>query len=90
MLAARRASPVLRLGDSRLLPSGADVLAYERSWGADRAVVAIAFDGTARLPLEGDWVVELSSDGAGEGRPFTGELAADQAVLLRPAPLGPA
>ena len=35
--------------------------------------------------LEGDWVVEVASNGAGEGEPFSGPLAADQAVVLRPA-----
>ena len=47
LLAARRASPALRLGDWRLLDAPEGVLAYERSRGADRRVVLVNFSADA-------------------------------------------
>ncbi len=53
--------------------------------GGDRRVVAVSFVAEPRaVALGGDWVVEVASDGGGEGEPFRGTLAPDQAVVLRP------
>jgi alpha-glucosidase len=41
--------------------------------------------GAGTAPVDGEWVVELASDGLGEAEPFGGTLGADQALLLRPA-----
>jgi alpha-glucosidase len=82
LLAARRASPALRHGTFAWLGSSADVLAYERLAGDDRRVVLVNQGAApAAVPLDGDWHVELSSDGASTPT----ALAADAAVVLRPA-----
>jgi alpha-glucosidase len=86
LLAARRGSEALRLGDWSPLASPRAVLAYERTSGADRRAVAINFTSE---PVEwsppGAMVVEVSTDPAAEGAPPGTALAPDQAVLLRPA-----
>ena len=52
----------------------------------DRRLVAVNFtDAAVDIALNGDWVVEVASDGRGEGERATGRLAPDQAVLLREA-----
>jgi len=92
LLAARRASPALRHGDFAWLASSPDVLAYTRTVPAassdrsgsvgDRRVVLVNQGAVpAAVPLTGDWQVELASDGAST----PAALAADAAVLLRPA-----
>ena len=86
-LAARRASPALRRGSARVLPSPAGVLAYERvaADGGDRRVVLVNFAAQrACVDLDGDWTVEVATDRAWEGAPFDGELEADAALVLRP------
>ncbi|MBA2436993.1 MAG: DUF3459 domain-containing protein [Acidimicrobiia bacterium] len=86
LLAARRSSPALSLGDLDLLEAPPGVLAWHRVAEGDRRTVAVNFTGSARsldLPA-GDWNVEVSSDGAGEGASWDGRLAPDQAVVLRP------
>ncbi|QYG95516.1 DUF3459 domain-containing protein [Iamia sp. SCSIO 61187] len=87
LLAARRASPAMVAGGQRVLDDTPDgVLAWERTAGDDRRVVAVCFAAApAELALAGDWVVEVTSTGAGEGEPFTGSLDPDSAVVLRPA-----
>ena len=88
LLAARRASPALVAGDQTTLGAPDGVLAWERSSGSDRRLVAVCFaSDPVDLPLDGDWVVEVASTGTGtgEGAPFTGQLPADSAVILRPA-----
>ena len=84
--ASRRDSPALHDGTLAVLEVGEDVLAYRREADGDVRVVVVNFtraDQTANLA--GSWVVDLSSSGRLDGHPFTGELAADEAVLLRPA-----
>jgi alpha-glucosidase len=88
LLAARRASPALALGDLELVsaPDDPSVLAWTRSSGGDRRAVAVNFTAEdASVDLPGDWSVEVASDGAGEGDPWSGRLGPDQAVVLRPA-----
>jgi alpha-glucosidase len=88
LLAARRGSAALSVGDLDLV-SGADdpaVLAWTRAAGDDRRAVAVNFTAEEReVDLRGDWAVEVSSDGAGEGSRWPGRLGPDQAVVLRPA-----
>jgi len=83
LLAARRASPALQLGDQELLDGPPGALAWRRRHGDDERTVAMnmgdeAFD----LPLGG--TILVASDGAGEGSAFDGHLAPDRAVLLSP------
>jgi len=82
LLGIRRGSPALRCGVFAWLPSPPDVLAYTRTADGDRRVVLVNQGGLpAAVPLEGDWQVEVASDGASTPT----ALAADAAVLLRPA-----
>jgi alpha-glucosidase len=84
LLAARRASPALSLGELQVLPSPAGVLAWVRTAGKDRRTVAVNFTGTEqRLVVEGKWWVEVASDGADDVS-WSGRLGPDQAVVLRP------
>jgi len=83
LLAARRGSPALQLGDVVLLDAGPDVLAWRRSLGDDSRTVVMNM---GALPAEVDGiegVVEVASDGRGEGVLFGGDLPADTAVVLR-------
>jgi alpha-glucosidase len=85
LLAVRRRSPALRLGGWRPLIVPEGTLGYERAHAGDRRRVLINFTGEdVAVPLEGVWMVDVASDGAGEGGPYGGRLAADQAVVLRP------
>jgi alpha-glucosidase len=84
LLAARRSSPALQLGDLELLDSPDGTLAWRRTHGDDeRTTVLNMSDATVELPGLGG-VVDVASDGVGEGHPFTGRLSADTAVVLRP------
>ena len=86
LLAARRASPALSLGSLEMLDTPAGVLGYVRAAGDHRRTVLVNFhDEPADAPLAGDHVVEVASDGAGEGGPYGGRLAPTQGVVLRPA-----
>jgi alpha-glucosidase len=90
LLAARRSSPALAVGDLELVSAADDpaVLAWTRTAGGDRRAVAVNFTAEERpVGLAGHWTIEVASDGAGdgEGAPWTGRLAPDQAVVLRPA-----
>ena len=86
LLAARKASPALSHGISGLFPNTPEgVLAWVRTKGDDRRAVAVNFTQSVRqLSLGEGWVVEVSSDGEGEGQPWSGRLGPDQAVALRP------
>ncbi|HEX2273924.1 MAG TPA: alpha-amylase family glycosyl hydrolase, partial [Acidimicrobiales bacterium] len=86
LLAARKASPALRLGRLDLLAGPPGVLAYVRAYEGDRRAVAVNFTSDAAdVALAGSWRCDVASDGEGEGQPFTGRLEGDQAVLLRPS-----
>jgi alpha-glucosidase len=83
LLAARRASPALSVGDLAVVQADDAVLAWLRTEGDDRRVVAVNFsDVEAPLALAGDWAVEVST---GRHDTWTGVLGPDQAVVLRPA-----
>jgi alpha-glucosidase len=82
LLAARRASPALQRGTFAWREAGPDVLAWERVADDDVRIVAVNMGAQeALVPLEG--IVEVASDGAGEGAPFAGRLPPDGAVVLR-------
>jgi len=83
LLTARHASPALVLGDLTLLDTPAGTLAWRRTTAGDeRTIVLNMGPVAAELALAG--LVEVASDGRGEGSPFTGVLAPDTAVLLQP------
>lgn len=84
LLAARRGSEALRLGDLRWLPAPEGVLAFERSRGDDRRVVLVSFGSEeAVVKVPDGATVEVASDGRGEGAAFDGRLGADRALVLR-------
>ncbi|MBI2708390.1 MAG: DUF3459 domain-containing protein [Actinobacteria bacterium] len=87
LLAARRSSPALQDGTMELIDGvPEDVIAWRRRSPGDERIVAVNFGPetvAVDAPLGG--VVEVASDGAGEGRLFTGTLGPSSAVLLRPA-----
>ncbi len=92
LLAARHGSPALRHGDQRLLDMPGGVLGFARTAGTDRRVVLVNFtdddhdiDPTALSGTTMAWRVDVASDAEGEGRPWRGRLAPDQAVVLSPA-----
>jgi alpha-glucosidase len=81
LLAARRASPALQVGDwtPREAPDG--VLAYERAAGTDRRVVLVNFTSEpVVVPASGRVVV--ASDAVADGEPFGATLGPDAAVIL--------
>jgi alpha-glucosidase len=88
LLAARRASDGLRLGSWTRLDAPETALAYERAAGDDRRVVVLNFGATAvSVPVLGDWQVEVdSADPSLDGTRYTGTLAPETAMVLRPAP----
>ena len=90
LLAARRASAALTLGAYEPVESPGDLIAWRRTAdpaGAhgldDRVVVVNMGPEPATADVAG--TVLVASDGTGEGEPFTGTLAPDHAVLLRPS-----
>lgn len=83
LLAARRSSPALQLGDLELLEVPDGALGWRRRHGDDeRTTVLNQSDRPIVVPVTA--TVDVASDGRGEGAPFTGTLAPDTAVLLRP------
>ena len=85
LLALRRASPALRLGSFSWQEAPEGVLCWERQHAGDRRLVAINFEQKpVELSLTGLHRVALASDGAGEGEPFEGTLAPEQALVLAP------
>jgi alpha-glucosidase len=89
ILAARRASRGLHAGDLQFLPARGDIMAFQRTSpaGEDRRVVVVNFSSDpGTFDLGGSWLVEVASTGpTGEGAAFTGQVAGDQALILRPA-----
>jgi alpha-glucosidase len=90
LLAARRSSPALSVGDFRFVHEVQTdaALVYARSSpSGDRRVVVVNMDAPpVTVELDRDWIIEVASDGAGEGSPFSGTVPGDVAVVLRPAP----
>jgi alpha-glucosidase len=86
LLAARRASPALQVGTLRLEEPHGDVLVWHRhdpATGDRRTTACNLGAGPVQLDLTG--LVEVASDGRGEGAAFSGHLPAETAVVLRPA-----
>ncbi|MCZ6463515.1 MAG: alpha-amylase family glycosyl hydrolase [Proteobacteria bacterium] len=82
-LAARRASPALRLGEQTLLPAAEGLLAYRRQCDDDQRTVLVNFrDQPARFDPGERLEIEVASDGAHEGEPFSGDVRARQALIL--------
>ena len=74
LLAIRRSSPALELGDWLLLDSPAGTLVYERSWEGDARRVAVNF-GDRRVPdvaAADGWNVEITTERGRDGRPWDG------------------
>jgi alpha-glucosidase len=83
LLAARRASPALRLGAFELLPAPDGVLAYRRQLEDDARVVVVNFTAQRHaVPLPGHWTVEVASDGGAERGPYAQAVEPDQALIL--------
>ncbi len=82
LLAARRASPALSTGDFAWIDAAPGTLVYERRAANDVRIVAINFTDEPKPALlpEGEWTVDVSTH-PGE---FTGQLAPNQAGILRP------
>jgi alpha-glucosidase len=88
-LRLRRDSPALHAGTFAWLASDANVLAYRRTSGADARAVAVNFGrDPAAVDLSGDWTIDLDSTGRADGERWTGTVAGDQALILRPSDLG--
>ncbi len=87
LLAERKASGALQTGDQDLLDAPSGVLAWDRTLGEDRRRVLVNFTEApvAVGDLAAGWITSVATDGAGEGAAAPTELAADQALVLRPA-----
>ena len=84
LLTARRNSPALQVGSWQAVDAPKGVLAYERSQGDDRRVVIVNFTGEEQqVRVDGTWIVEVASDGSGEGSTFAGSVGPDGAVILQ-------
>ncbi|HEX2850207.1 MAG TPA: alpha-amylase family glycosyl hydrolase [Acidimicrobiales bacterium] len=87
LLEARHASPALSVGDVELLSYGdvdQNVLAYRRSIDGDERLVLVNFSAqVVDLAAAADRVIEVASDGIGEGDRYAGRLLPDQALVLR-------
>ena len=92
LLQLRKRAPGLVTGTLDLLAGPEGVLAYSRVHGDEQWVVLINFtDDSVVLDNLAGWtaaggphpMVEIASDGDGEGQPFVGSLRRDQAVVLR-------
>src|SRR3954454_4520490 len=89
LLAARHDSPALRLGTLTRRETAAEVLSFERQLGDDRRTVVVNFgDEPADVPLSDAHVVVVATDRAPGGTSYDGVVAAESAVLLRPASAG--
>jgi alpha-glucosidase len=84
MLACRRESTALRLGDQTMLEAlPADVLGWARSSAEDRRIVLVNFGDAAAEVTGIEGIVDVASDGVGEGKPFAGRLGPAQGVVMR-------
>jgi alpha-glucosidase len=93
LLQVRKDSAALRAGGFGWAESPEGVLAWHRHAlpdgpRRDERLVAVSFvDRPMTVPLQRRWVLEVSSagDGTEAGQPWDGALAADEAVIARPA-----
>jgi alpha-glucosidase len=80
LLAARRASPALQVGELTVLDAPDGVLAWDRVAGGDHRRILVNFteDHLAVAGLSGGWAIDVSTHDA-----FDGTLRPDEAVILR-------
>ena len=84
ILTARHASPALQAGAWEALDGPDGVIAYRRTTDGDARTVIVNFtDAPVAVPVDGDPVLEVASDGLGEGEPYTGTVGASAALILR-------
>jgi len=83
LLAERKGSPALQVGEQVLLDAPDGVLAWDRTDGHDARRVLVNFtdDAVPVADLADGWIVAVTSD----GRPLVDQLGPDQAVVLRRA-----
>jgi alpha-glucosidase len=85
LLALRHTSPALQTGDLHLLDAPDGVLAYERSADQGDATLTVSINfTTTSIPYPRSGHIAVSSVATRERGPFDGELAPDEAVILRP------
>jgi alpha-glucosidase len=87
LLAARRLSPAMQIGDQVVVESPAGLLVWDRTEGQDRCRVAVNFtdEPVAAAGLLQGWTVVVASNGVDEGGDGPATLRPDQAMVLRPA-----
>ncbi len=84
LIAARRRSVALAVGDWTALDTPDGVVGYRRTAGHDQRTILVNFtDQPRRVEVDTTFVVDISSVRRGEGQPFTGQLPRDAAVVLR-------
>ena len=84
ILAARRGSPALVVGEITMLDTADGVIGYERRAGDDRRVVLVNFtDAGLEVPTIAPMTVVVASDGAGEGDAYAGVVPSSAALILR-------
>jgi alpha-glucosidase len=88
LIALRRSSPALSLGDYLAVSAEDGVLVFERRAPGERLAVALNLTHeprTTALPADAGWSVVLSSDARNGGAPGTAwlPLGADEGVILR-------
>lgn len=85
LLALRRQSPALRVGNWTWLPAPDGALAYQRVSGPDRRTAIVNFtDHELLVPLDEAWRVEIASDGHGDGDLYSGTVPPSAGLVLRP------
>ncbi len=62
-----------------------DVVAWSRTFDDDHRVVLVNFGDEPTLIEAVTGIVDVASDGVGEGEPFAGRLGPAQALVLRGA-----
>jgi alpha-glucosidase len=83
LLQARRDSPALSLGDQEVIEAPPGVLAWRRTTPDGDARTVLVNMGADVAAIDLDGLVEVASDGEGEGAAFSGRLRVDTAVILR-------
>jgi alpha-glucosidase len=91
LIAVRRASPALRLGDYRPIVAEGDIILYGREYGTERIVVALNLGSkptSVRVPqgLEGRILVSCFADRDGEVVKDGFALRADEGLIIALAP----
>ena len=85
LLAARRASPALRLGDFAFLEAPEGLLCWRRDFAGDCRFVVINFeDRELEWPQDDRHEVEVASDGRGESQVYDSRVGPHQALVLKP------